>query len=99
MKYVDENEGENITYYENGELDIKESFKEYYKKFDGIEPKWRDGRAIYETSRGGGVMRPLLLEIEGLQSYKEKQVINFENYVKMDCLEFLERQEVENLQY
>ncbi len=38
VKYVDENEEENITYYENGELDIKESFKEYYKKFDGIEP-------------------------------------------------------------
>lgn len=38
VKYVDENERENITYYENGELDIKESFKEYYKKFDGIEP-------------------------------------------------------------
>ena len=38
VKYIDENDEENITYYENGELDIKESFKEYYKKFDGIEP-------------------------------------------------------------
>lgn len=28
---------EEITYFENGELNIEESFREFYKKFDGVE--------------------------------------------------------------
>lgn len=36
--YRNGNDLEEVTYFENGELDIKESFKEYYKTFDGIEP-------------------------------------------------------------
>lgn len=28
---------EEITYFENGEMNIEESFREFYKKFDGVE--------------------------------------------------------------
>lgn len=38
VEYKNSEDTESITYFDNGELDIKESFKEYYKKFDGVEP-------------------------------------------------------------
>lgn len=38
VEYKNSEDIESITYFDNGELDIKESFKEYYKKFDGVEP-------------------------------------------------------------
>lgn len=38
VEYKNNEDIESITYFDNGELDIKESFKEYYKKFDGVEP-------------------------------------------------------------
>lgn len=38
VRYTNNEEVDSINYSENGELDIRESFKEYYKKIDGVEP-------------------------------------------------------------
>lgn len=38
IAYQNSEENQEVNYFENGEINIKESFIEYYKKFDGIEP-------------------------------------------------------------
>ncbi len=43
-------------------------------------------------------MRPIRLELTGLNSYIDKQVIDFEKLIEEVCLGYLELLEVENLQ-
>uniref|UniRef100_UPI002615192E metallophosphoesterase family protein n=1 Tax=Fusobacterium sp. TaxID=68766 RepID=UPI002615192E len=38
IAYQNSEESQEVNYFENGEINIKDSFIEYYKKFDGIEP-------------------------------------------------------------
>lgn len=38
IAYQNSEENQEVNYFENGEINIKDSFIEYYKKFDGIEP-------------------------------------------------------------
>lgn len=38
IAYQNGEENQEVNYFENGEINIKDSFIEYYKKFDGIEP-------------------------------------------------------------
>ena len=43
-------------------------------------------------------MRPIELKIKGINSYREEQVINFNQLIR-DFLEFLDQPEVANQQY
>lgn len=38
IAYQNSEENQEVNYFENSEINIKDSFIEYYKKFDGIEP-------------------------------------------------------------
>ena len=44
-------------------------------------------------------MRPIELKIKGINSYREEQVINFNQLTSQGFLEFLDQPEVANQQY